>query len=235
MDIKKDIDHLTGRLSDRVDDLRGRTTSMVEGVKSSDSGASANELRRIRDRMERLEDRLADRMSALSDEQSHRLDAAMDSMTTGRRTTWPRRMFWMLMGVGAGMVAQFLADPDRGRSRRAQLSDQLAARSRDVADQARKKTEVATDRAKGMAYETAKAAKPQDVPSDPKKLEQRIRSHVFGYRDDVDDVVIRVDSPGQVALKGTVPNHGSAEDLVNAVRDVEGVLDVRNELAIRTG
>jgi osmotically-inducible protein OsmY len=92
---------------------------------------------------------------------------------------------------------------------------------------------MAVDRARGAAIETAKEAMPEDVPTDPKLLQDRIKSSVFGHRDDVSDVVIKVDAPGSVALKGTVPDARSEQELLASVSEVDGVLDVRSELSIR--
>jgi hypothetical protein len=57
---------------------------------------------------------------------------------------------------------------------------------------------------------------------------------VFGHRGDVDRVVLRVDGPGAVALKGTVPTPVSESELVAAVAAVDGVIDVTSELAVAT-
>jgi gas vesicle protein len=221
-----DIEHLSDRILSRIDDLRDRSAEAMK----ADGESVFKELSQLSDRLDGLEERLADRMDELAATQSDRLGAVLSA---ARRTTWPRRILWLVVGAAAGAGAAYLADPDRGRARRSQLGDQLAATARDVGGEVAGQAEMAADRAKGAAIETAKGALPEDVPEDPKLLEQRIRSHVLGGRDDVDDVVLRVDAPGAVALKGTVPTSASERTLIAEVAEVEGVIDVTSELSVR--
>jgi gas vesicle protein len=221
-----DIEHLSDRILSRIDDLRDRSAEAMK----ADGESVFKELSQLSDRLDGIEERLADRMDALTSAQTDRMGAVLSA---ARRTTWPRRIAWLVVGAAAGAGAAYLADPDRGRARRSQLGDQLAATARDVGGEVAGQAELAADRAKGAAIETAKDALPEDVPEDPKLLEQRIRSHVLGGRDDVADVVLRVDAPGTVALKGTVPSSTSERTLISEVAEVEGVVDVTSELSVR--
>lgn len=238
MNIKTDVDHLTDRLAGKVDDLRDRTVSAVGAIEDR---AITGEMRRLRDRIDRLDDGLPARLADAVESQTSRFEEIardqsdrFDSLVRGtRRTSWPRRLFWVGIGIAAGAAATYLADPDVGRSRRARLSDQMAATGRDLVREAEQEARYAAGKAKGATIEAAKSALPEDVPADPRTLEERIRSNVFGYREDVQDVVIKVDEPGEVALKGTVPSEQSVDELVSAVRDVDGVIDVRSELVVR--
>jgi gas vesicle protein len=211
---------LPGKLTHAVEGLRDRAAGAV----SADSGSLFRELHKV-------ENRLGDRIDDVEDSLSSKLSALVSAEA---RTSWPRRLFWLLIGAGIGAGAAYLADPDRGKSRRTQFSDQAAARAREVSEDLQNKAKMAADRAKGEAIEAAKDALPEDVPDDPKLLEQRIKSEVFGHRDDVQDVVLRVDAPGTVAVKGTVPNSESERDLIAKVAEVEGVIDVRSELSVRS-
>jgi gas vesicle protein len=121
------------------------------------------------------------------------------------------------VGVAAGVLGAYLGDPDRGKSRRAQLSDQAAARTREVTEQVTTQAKVAADKARGAVVEGVTDQLPDHPESDPHLLEQRIKSEVFGHRDDTDQVVLRVDAPGTVALKGTVPSATSESELLAAV------------------
>lgn len=222
------LEELPERLGHRMDELRDRTASAV----ATDGDSILHELRRLASRLDGVEQRLVERLERLRQDDTARLDQLLSAR---RRTTWPRRGFWLLLGLAAGVAAAFLADPDRGRARRAKLSDQVAARARDLGSDAATQAKIRTDRARGTLIERAKDRLPEDVPDNPKVLEQRIRSEVFGARDDVTDVVLRVDGPGQVALKGTVPSATSERELLAAVGDVDGVVDVSSELAVRGG
>ena len=176
----------------------------------------------VADRLDRLEATLRDRLP---------LDrfTAPDPVV---RTTWPRRLLWAAVGFAAGTAAAYLGDPDRGRSRRQEMQHRATSTGRDVMDSAAKRADFTAGQAKGAAVEAAKAATPQDVPDDVKKLESRIKSEVFGRRDDVQKVVLRVDAPGQVAVKGTVPSPVSEREILAEIADVDGVKDVTSELSV---
>lgn len=226
-----DLSQLSERFGSSVDELRDRTAEAMK----ADGESVFRELRSLSNHFEGVGEKigdLADRLDDLEVQQAHGFD---ELASASRRTSWPRRLFWVLLGVALGAGAAYLADPDRGRSRRDQLSDQLAARTRDLTDEATNQAKIAADRAKGNLIESAKDVLPEDVPDDPKVLEQRIKSHALGGRDDVADVVVRVDGPGQVALKGTVPSAESERELLIEVAEVEGVTDVRSELSVRAG
>jgi gas vesicle protein len=221
------IQDLAERLTAQLDDFRDRTAEAVR----ADSDSVFREVTSLTKRIDAAQDSVVDRINRLDREHSARWDA-FESAT--RRTTWPRRVWWVTVGIAAGMAIAYLADPDRGRSRRAQYKDQLTARVRNVANEAVGQVKTTADRAKGTVIETAKQAMTDEVPADPMVLTQRIKSDVLGHRDDVEDVVIRVDAPGEVALKGTVPTPTSERELIDSVRDVKGVIEVRSELSVRT-
>ena len=222
------VGDVTGQVTHKLEDLRDRAAGAV----GADGSSMHRELGQLGDRVERVESSLGKRLDALVSELA---DTRIERVSVERTTSWPRRLFWLVIGAATGMAAAYLADPDRGRARRTQLSDQLSARARDLGDDAAAQAKVAADRARGTVIEATKEVLPEDVPDDPKLLQDRIKSEAFGNRDDVTDVVIRVDAPGQVALKGTVPGPSSERDLLAAVSEVEGVIDVRSELSVRSG
>jgi gas vesicle protein len=238
VNLSKNVDDLTDRLATRVDDLRDKAASTMGSLEDR---ALTGEVRRVGERIQKLEDRLTSGLADLADSHMSQLEqiaqdqgTRIESLIGGtRRTTWPRRLFWAGVGLAAGAAAAFIADPDQGRTRRARLGDQVAARGRDLAREAEQEGRYLAGKTKGAVIEAAKSTLPEDVPTDPRTLEQRIRSHVFGFRDDVDDVVIVVDEPGEVSLKGRVPNEDSARELVTAVQGVAGVREVQSELAVQ--
>ena len=148
------------------------------------------------------------------------------------RTTWPRRLLWAAIGFAAGTAAAYLGDPDRGRDRRTQLQQRATSTGSDLADTAAKRADDAAGRAKGAAAETVRTVTPQDVPDDLKTLEARVKSEVFGHRQDVDKVVLRADGPGTLTVKGTVPTPVAERELLAEISDVEGVTDVHSELSV---
>lgn len=215
-----ELEQLPSKVTHAVEGLRDRAAGAV----SSDAGSVFRELsglgRRIDELEESIEDTLAEQISMLS------------APKTG--TSWPRRLFWMLVGAGVGMGVEYLMDPDRGKDRRAELSDQAASRAREASEELQKKAKTTAERVKGQAIEAAKEQLPETAETDPKLLEQKIKSQVFGHRDDVQDVVLRIDAPGTVAVKGTVPTADSERELIAQVAEVDGVVDVRSELTIRS-
>lgn len=238
MELEDLPERVGSRVTETVEGLRDRTADVVR----ADGGSVFRELAKlgrtvhdsesaVRSRIDDVEDSLATRLADAEDTLGDRLD---EVIAGDRRTTWPRRVFWVAVGLAAGAVTAYLADPDRGRARRAQLSDQVAARGRDLAEEVAGQAKVAADRTKGQLIEQAKEILPDDVPDDPSLLEQRIKSEVFGVRQDTTQVVLRIDAPGVVALKGTVPTATSERELISAVADVDGVIEVSSELNIRS-
>lgn len=214
-----DVDTLTDRVSSRLDEANERLAPRVEALRE-DAGAQLDVLRDdLGAQWRDLRDRAAETVAT---EQLH-------------RPRWSTRLLWLGLGAVAGMVAAYFADPERGRARRTYTAERVSATGRDLAGSVTQKADYVAGEAKGAVVETAKTATPEDVPSDPKVLRQRIRSEVFGERDDVEGVVIRIDGPGQVALKGTIPTPDAERSLVAQVSKVEGVTDVQSELATSTG
>ncbi len=226
-----DLSHLPERFGSTVDELRDRAGAAMK----ADGESVFRELRALTGRVDALGDHLEAVGERLDDIDAGQAAGFRDLAAAKRRSSWPRRLFWVGVGLALGGGAAYLADPDRGRHRRDQLTEQVSARGRELAEEATNQAKMAADRAKGAAIESAKDALPEDVPDDPKLLEQRIRSHALGGRDDVADVIVRVDGPGKVALKGTVPTSESERELLAEVAEVEGVTDVRSELAVRAG
>ncbi len=185
-----------------------------------------------------LTDRLTERLDALDETVRDRLPRDLVARTTGAADTASgghSRVLWAALGFAAGMGVAYLADPDRGRARRTELQQRISSTTNDVADTARQRADYTAGQAKGAVMETARKVTPQDVPDDPKTLESRIKSQVLGRRDDVDKVVLRVDGPGAVAVKGTVPSPVTERELLAEISDVEGVVDVTSELVISGG
>ena len=224
MDQPDPASRIAGRVSGRVSEAMGGIRDRTAEALSTDGVTVFRALSELRRSISDLDDTVRTRLDDVEDTVEHEKHS--------KRTTLPRKAFWLLLGAAAGTAAAFLGDPDRGRARRAQLSQQAAARSREASTQLSKRAKDLTNRTKGEVAEQIKQRTSDDVPDDPKLLEQRIRSEVFGHRDDVTEVVLRVDAPGTVALKGTVPTSVSERELIAAVADVDGVVDVNSELVV---
>lgn len=212
-------------VSTAIEGLRDRTADLVR----ADGGSVFREFHRLGSRIDDAEERLNERIEAATAGLDDQLD---DLLKASKRTTWPRRLVWLTLGAALGAGAAYLADPDRGKARRSQLSDQATARSRQVADEVATRAKDAARQAKGEAIEQVKGALPDQPETDAALLQQRIRSEVLGKRDDVEHVVLRIDGPGTVALKGTVAAAETERELLAQVAEVEGVTEVASELTV---
>jgi len=128
-----------------------------------------------------------------------------------------------LIGIGAavGGLLAYLFDPDRGRSRRARLSDQAAARSRDFTEKMRQTAEYQKGVAKGIIHDASEVFRPDNVYDD-ETLMQKVRSEALGYWDGSESIEIDI-TDGKVELSGTVRDSASHDQLLSLIRDVEGV------------
>lgn len=128
-----------------------------------------------------------------------------------------------LIGIGAafGALLAYLFDPDRGRSRRARLSDQAAARGRDLTGTVRQTAEYQKGVAKGIIHDASGAFRPDNVYDD-ETLMQKVRSEALGYWDGSDSIEIDI-TDGKVELSGSVRDSASHDQLLSLIRDVEGV------------
>jgi gas vesicle protein len=230
------IDDVQEQLSAQAGKVGATVTSALEGLRDrtadvvrADGGSIFRELHRLGSRIDDAEERLHTHIDASAAGLDDQLG---DLLSASKRTTWPRRLLWLTVGAALGAVAAYLADPDRGTARRAQLTDQAAARSRTVADDLSHRAKDAVQQAKGEAIEQVKGALPDRPESDPALLQQRIKSQVLGKRGDTSQVVLRIDGPGEVALKGTVPAVDTERELLAEVAEVDGVTEVTSELTV---
>lgn len=130
--------------------------------------------------------------------------------------------------LAAGAAIAYLFDPVSGRSRRARLADQAAARGRDIAEQARAETEYQAGHAKGFVHDIFDPD--GDMPEDDAELLQKVRSEAIGPSGvPTDGFEVHVDS-GQVVIRGQVPVDVDVDGLIESIRNVTGVRSVDHEL-----
>lgn len=134
----------------------------------------------------------------------------------------------LLIGAAGGATAAYFFDPDRGRSRRAVASDQLAAAARDAVAQAERELDYRTGQIEGAVAEAVDTG--DDAPVDDRTLKHRVETRVLG-REDVPkgDIVVHAER-GIVQLRGEVGDPVMIEEIVAATREVEGVHGVENLL-----
>src|SRR5438067_2555723 len=109
----------------------------------------------------------------------------------------------MLIGVGLGAAVAYLFDPVSGRGRRTRLRDRAKAKARRAQREAERKEQYLRNAAQGLRSQL-KSPGPDDRNPDDLKLEDRIRSTVFGRPDIRDDRLVLEVEHGVVILRGEV-------------------------------
>ena len=174
------------------------------------------------------------KQAALLLERVSSLAERMDSIPTeaGRRLVPRRRpdrrltVLVLLAGLGAGYAAAFFLDPERGRSRRAEVARRLGGVGLEANRVAQRTTVLATDKASGIK---SRVTRRNGGEADDLTLLDRVESEVFRDpaipKSDINVMVVE----GRAVLRGQVPEPqiGAIEA---AVRKVVGVKDVENLL-----
>lgn len=227
---------MTTKMQHGLADLRDTAAETL----SADSGAAYHEgktsraIERLTNRLDTILESLDDRIDTLDDTMDGRFSELEKKVSGVDQTSWFTRLFWMLVGAGAGAATAALMDPETGARRRNQLKDQTRSATRDMADEARKRADFAAGRAKGTVIESAKSPVRDQVeaPDDPKTLRDKIRSEVIGHVNGGSDIIVAVQSEGRVTLKGTVPSNATETEICERVRRVPGVEEVESELSV---
>lgn len=135
----------------------------------------------------------------------------------------------MAFGAAAGMTAYHFLDPDRGRGRRAQTADQLAARARERARDLRRKIDYRAGEVKGVIAERVGQLRPAE-PMNDQTLKHKVESEVFGSGRFPKGSIVVDAYEGTVALRGQIETLEQRNALLEAVREVDGVEDVEDLL-----
>jgi len=140
-----------------------------------------------------------------------------------------RTVLLVLAGLGAGYLAGYLFDPERGRGRRAELVRRLGGVGLEANRMAQRTTVLATDRAAGIRSRVIPRA--ADPNTDDLTILDRVESEVFADpaipKGDINVMVVE----GRAVLRGQVSESQIAA-IEAAVRQVVGVKDVENLLHV---
>jgi len=215
---------------------------MMDRLKDLGWEAGVNLLRARRDDMaDRVNRQLARQTDALTRQAALVLDRAsgltyrLDSIQADVARRWvpqpkPRRgrmVLLLMVGAGAGYIAAFFLDPERGRSRRAEVAQRLGKATREANRMAQRTTVMASDRAQGMKSRILSGS--ANGETDDLTLLDRVESEVFRDpaipKGEINVMVV----DGKAVLLGQVaePQISAIEA---AVRKVVGVKDVENLL-----
>ena len=126
--------------------------------------------------------------------------------------------------LGGGLM--YLADPDRGRRRRAMVRDQMVNGARLAGDAVDKGIRDMRNRARGLVFEARDAIWRREVSDEV--LVERVRTKLGRMLSHPSAVEVTVED-GRVVLSGPVLE-SEADDLVAAVYGVRGVCDVESRL-----
>ena len=142
----------------------------------------------------------------------------------------PGRLAAAVGGAMTGFVAEYLLDPDRGRSRRSRLGDQARAIPRRFVRKASARTRAqgryAAGVAHGVAHRLTHLRAP--LPENDATLAQKVRSEVLGSEPFAGHAIVVTAVDGAVTLRGQLPNPSHITRLDQQVRKVAGVRHVEN-------
>lgn len=132
----------------------------------------------------------------------------------------------LLSGAGLGAGLMYLMDPQWGRRRRALMMDQVNSLMRQAGDAVAPTGRDLSNRARGLAAETAARVTGRD--NSDYVVEQRVRSKMGRYVSHPRAIDVTVNQ-GHVTLTGPILAH-EADGLLAALRAVPGVKSVNNQL-----
>jgi len=140
-----------------------------------------------------------------------------------------RKTLLVIGSAAFGAALAYLFDPDRGRSRRAQLSDQAKSQIRDATEAVRSQADYQAGVARGAFHEAASAVEPEREFDDDTLL-QKVRSEALGhFPSDAVEVDI---TDGTVHVSGSIPTSADREKLLGMIREVEGVDSIEDRLEV---
>lgn len=151
------------------------------------------------------------------------LDVDMGDDTETGGASWGGRLLWLGIGALIGAIVSYLADPDRGDARRAELAQRAGARGRDAQEQAVDQARDVAQRSVGAAID----AIPEVTQPDDAVLLERVRAQAIGPADvDTSKIVTSVRDGGVVEIRGEVDTVSRRRELLEAVTAVDGVRQV---------
>ena len=128
--------------------------------------------------------------------------------------------------LGAGLM--YILDPDRGNRRRSLMRDRLQKLGNETADAVKAHASDLKNRTRGAVHEMGRKVT-SDQPSDA-TLEARVRSEIGHAVSNPSSIVVTAHER-RVTLSGPVLKN-EVETLVDRVKSVQGVSDVRNLLQV---
>ena len=142
------------------------------------------------------------------------------------------RKVLLVVATALGVWAlAYLFDPDRGRSRRARISDQMGAAARDAARRAESQFEYQKGVAEGVAHEVSSAFRTDDSDYNDATIEQKVRSEALGPLGLANSVEVDI-SDGTITIRGSVPSEDDRDRLLDEVSKIAGERAVEDHVAV---
>lgn len=134
-----------------------------------------------------------------------------------------------LAGLGVGAAVMYMLDPDRGRTRRKLVGDQVTSMTHDAADAITGEAQDLRNRAQGVVAETRDRLTPSG-PVSNEVLRERVRAAIGHAITHAGAVQVSAHD-GVVTLSGPMLAD-EVDDLLRAASSVDGVKKVENHLDV---
>jgi BON domain len=134
----------------------------------------------------------------------------------------------LLLGIACGAATMYLLDPDRGRRRRAEVTQQMMRLGNLSGEAIGTTSRDAMNRTRGLLAQIVSWFSSQ--PADDRVLAERVRSRL-GFLVDHPRSISVVANDGRITLSGPILAH-EVERLLNDIRRIPGVRQVDNHLDV---
>jgi len=160
---------------------------------------------------------------------SERADRARDRATGRSRRSLTGSLLVAAGAAAAGAAVAFLADPARGRARRARLIDQGGATVRHALRRAERAVRVVGSAAEGKLQAITEGGQ-RVGPIDDVTLRDRAETELFRDPSVPKGTINLSVERGILVLRGEVPDESMRERLAREGASIDGVWSVRNLL-----
>jgi uncharacterized membrane protein len=145
-----------------------------------------------------------------------------------RRSYEMKKELTLVGGIGLGAILMYMLDPDRGRRRRALVSDKLASAANKTPAVISVTARDLSNRARGLRAQARSILSRQDVSDEV--LAARVRSKLGRVVSHPSSIQVAANQ-GHVTLSGPILAH-EVEELLARVWAIPGVNDVANALEV---
>lgn len=135
-----------------------------------------------------------------------------------------------IRGMALGAVAMYLADPDKGRRRRALARDQMQSMMHRTSGAIDVASRDLGNRMQGLRAQASRLLMRRDNPADDQLLEARVRSKIGRVISHPHAIKVKF-YQGHAKLSGPIFSY-EKEQLLEAVRSTPGVIDIEDNIEV---